>query len=309
MMSGSKSQGTPEVLMQLDKNELQSIKVKITRRNVNKPYNTALLQRGLEDPADLKVHLRPDEGVRPIFDREDVRVNLRFSDSPPVNPPKPGNDKARSRSPARHRSPQPHTSRDYPRRRDYHSPRHRRSSSRSKKVVYKTSPPRYRRSRSPRRSRDRSPRDRYRRRTRSPSPYRRSRYSRSPDYRRYDRRSRSPKRHRYTPERDRHEIAYQPAGIPPYLQGPEMWIPAPRIPPMIPPMAFPYPPLRHPMMYRGPPFRPRIIYNNPRPRVTQAIASATVTTTTTTATPEVTECESEGQNDNNVTEETTDENK
>ncbi|XP_044272289.1 serine/arginine repetitive matrix protein 2-like [Tribolium madens] len=306
-MSSSKSIGTPEVLMQLDQNELQSIKVKITRKNLDKPLVTGLLKRGLEDPADLKVHLRPGEGVRPIFDREDVRVNLRFSDDAPVNPPKTGNDKARSRSPTKRRSPQPHTSRDYPRSRDYHSPRHRRSSSRSKKVVYKTSPPRYRYSRSPRRSRDRSPRYRprsrsptHRRRSRSRSPYRRSRYSRSPDYRRYERRSRSPRRHRQTPER--HEIAYQ-ARVPPYLEAPELWMPGPRIP-IMPPMAFPYPPLRHPMMYRGPPFRPRIIYNNPRPRVTQAITSATVTTMTTTATPQITE--SEEQKNESVEEQRTD---
>ncbi|XP_063904547.1 serine/arginine repetitive matrix protein 1-like isoform X1 [Zophobas morio] len=203
-------------LLKLDKAELKSIKVAIMRRNVIEPNASGPFLRSLEDPSQLIVHYRPDEGTRPIFEREDIVVNKENQEERMVLTSSQGNDKtlahrvtsrsssrstrSSSRGPQKEDkkklSPEAHTSRDRSKEEyrsgEYYSSRSRRSNSNSRKAVYKSNtPPRSsgyqsRRSKSPRRSpeahkrRERSPRSTHERRRTPPRYYTKQRHSRSP---------------------------------------------------------------------------------------------------------------------------------
>ncbi|KAJ3646800.1 hypothetical protein Zmor_024371 [Zophobas morio] len=291
--------------LKLDETELKSIKVSIVRRNISEPNTSEPLERSLEDPSQLVVHYRPDEGVRPIFDRGNIIVNTQRQEERMVVTSSEGNNKGLSHRPSSS-STVAHTSRAHSKE-GYRTSEHYSSKSRRSKSNSRNTPPRYHRSKSPRRSpevhkkRERSPRRSHDRHSRSPSnhktappeklrsqhrsrtppprsssrgrsrsysPHYRSRRSRSPYRRERSRRSRSRSSRRYDEDRSERREKYEPPGIPnPYFGGAEFCFPNPMLHHMMPPGPFPYPfrPGMPPMIPPRMPFRPRIGYNGRPP--------------------------------------------
>ncbi|XP_063904409.1 female-specific protein transformer-like [Zophobas morio] len=325
--SGETRMGT---CLKLDKTELKSIKVAIVRRNISEP-NTNMseaLVRMLEDPSQLVVHYRPDEGIRPIFDRGNIIVNTQRQEERMVVTSSEGNNKGLSHR-ASSGSIEAHTSRDHSKEEYRRSSEHYSSKSRRSKSNSGNTPPRYhRRSPEPHKSRERSPRGSRHRYSRSPSSYKtasskklrsqhrsrtppprsssrgrsrsysphyRSRRSRSPYRRERSRRSRSRSSRRYDEDRSERREKHEPPRIAnPYFGGAEFCFHNPMLYHMMPPGPFPYPfrPGIPPMIPSIMPFRPRIGYNGrpPRPRTTPTTSAAVGSSSvvTTTTTEETT---------------------